>query len=428
MTPPVGTGGGDGVDPDEPRTGSHPAAGGDWAQDIDWEDPRTSDSPPPAKSRRPAWRAGAGAPRTPRTPRERRILIRRVVALAALAIIVVGGWFLASLYQPFHGAGEGSVTVNIPAGSSATQVGDLLARDGVVSSSFFFNLRANLDGKRSALKAGVYSLKRDMSYSAAITALTSKQPVSSGVFSLTIPEGLTRDQIAVLVKRAGLKGNYVTAASAKAAGLSPQAYGAHKKVRSLEGFLFPATYFLYRHAKVSTLIAKQLAAFKQNLAEVNFKYAKSKNLTRYDVLIIASIIEREAQLPSDGPKVAAVIYNRLREAIALGLDTTLLYYLHNPAGGSLTQSQLELPTLYNTRTHTGLPPTPISNPGLADLNAAAHPAHVPYLYFVVKPNACGALAFSSTQAAFNTDVAAYNAAVTADGGKLPDACPTAKKK
>jgi UPF0755 protein len=427
MTPTVENDGGGGSASDEPRTGSHPAAGGDWAQDIDWEDPRAPDTAPPAKARRTLRRSGAAGLREPRSPRQRRILIRRVVALVALIIIVVGGWFLDSLYQPFHGAGQGSLTVNIPAGSSATDIGDLLARDGVVSSSFFFNLRANLDGKRSALKAGLYTLKHDMSYSAAITALTSKQATSSGVFSLTIPEGLTRDQIAVLVKKAGLKGNYISAASAKAAGLSPQAYGAHKNVHSLEGFLFPATYFLYRHANVSALISKQLAAFQQNIAEVNFKYAKSRNLTRYDVLIIASIIEREAQLTSDGPKVAAVIYNRLREAIALGLDTTLLYYLHNPAGGSLTQSQLQLPTLYNTRTHTGLPPTPISNPGLADLNAAAHPAHVPYLYFVVKPNACGALAFSSTQAAFNRDVDRYNAAVNADHGKLPDACPTAKK-
>jgi UPF0755 protein len=427
MTPTVGSDGGGDSASDEPRTGSHPAAGGDWAQDIDWEEPRDAGNAPAAKPRRTFRRGGAAGPREPRTPRQRRILIRRVVALVALIIVVIGAWFLDSLYQPFHGAGQGSLTVNIPAGSSATEIGDLLARDGVVSSSFFFNLRANLDGKRSALKAGVYTLKHDMSYSAAIAALTGKQAASSGVFSLTIPEGLTRDQIAVLVKAAGLKGDYVTAASVKAAGFSPQTYGAHKDVHSLEGFLFPATYYLYRHAKVSALIAKQLAAFQQNVAAVNFSYAKSKNLTRYDVLIIASIIEREAQRTSDGPKVAAVIYNRLREAIALGLDTTLLYYLHNPAGGSLTQSQLQLPTLYNTRTHTGLPPTPISNPGLADLDAAAHPAHVPYLYFVVKPNACGALAFSSTQAAFNTDVDRYNAAVKADGGKLPDACPTARK-
>jgi cell division protein YceG involved in septum cleavage len=122
-----------------------------------------------------------------------------------------------------------------------------------------------------------------------------------------------------------------------------------------------------------------------------------------------------------------VIYNRLAEGIELGLDTTLLYYLHDPKGG-LTGHDLTLETPYNTRNHYGLPPTPIANPGLQALRAAARPAHDSYLYFVVKPNACGALAFSSDQAAFDDDVAAYNAAVKADHGRLPDRCPAPAKK
>jgi uncharacterized YceG family protein len=421
--------------PEEPRTGSHPAAGGDWAQDIDWEDPRSLEEQAAAKAGRSRWGGRGRTPRAPgpprerrapRTPRERRIVVRRAVALAALVIAIIGAWFAVSLFQPFHGGGSGSVTVNIPTGYSATQIGDLLARDGVVSSGFFFNLRANLDGKRSELRAGVYSLKYGMSYSAALSALTG-QSGNAGQISFTIPEGLTRDQVAVLAKKAGLRGDYVSATTASASGFSPQAYGAHKDVHSLEGFLFPDTYFVYRHSYVKPLIEEQLADFKRNLALVNLSYAKSRNLTAYDVVIIASIIEREAQRSSDGPKVAGVIYNRLREGIALGLDTTLLYYLHNPPGGSLTQAQLNLPTLYNTRLHTGLPPTPISNPGLAALRAAAHPTKSNYLYFVVKPNACGALAYATNLAEFNVEVAAYNTAVKADGGKLPDRCPTAKK-
>jgi UPF0755 protein len=224
-----------------------------------------------------------------------------------------------------------------------------------------------------------------------------------------------------------LRGNYLTASTPQAAHFSPQAYGAHKGIKSLEGFLFPATYYLYRHGWVSALVAKQLAAFKLYLAEVNLRYAKSRNLTPYDVITIASIIERESQLTSDGSKVAAVIYNRLSEGIELGLDTTLLYYLHNPKGG-LTTHDLTLQTRYNTRNHYGLPPTPIANPGLQALRAAADPAHDSYLYFVVKPNACGALAFSSNQATFDDDVASYNAAVKADHGRLPDRCPAPAKK
>jgi UPF0755 protein len=368
-------------------------------------------------ARRRAPKAGGG-------PRKR-FLLRRLVALSVLVIVVFAAWFLIELFQPFHGGGGASVTLSIPQGASGGTVGTLLAADGVVSSSFFFDLRSSLAGDSNKFRAGVYTLKRGMSYGAALSALT-QQSGNGAVISLTIPEGETRAQIAVLARKAGLRGNYLKASTATAAHFSPQAYGAHKGIKSLEGFLFPATYYLYRHGWVSSLVAKQLAAFKLYLAEVNMRYAKSKNLTPYDVITIASIIERESQLTADGSKVAAVIYNRLAEGIELGLDTTLLYYLHDPKGG-LTGHDLTLETPYNTRNHYGLPPTPIANPGLAALLAAARPAHDSYLYFVVKPNACGALAFSTNQTTFDEDVASYNAAVKADHGRLPDRCPAPAK-
>jgi uncharacterized YceG family protein len=411
-----------------PPRSSHPAAGGDWAQDLDWVDPQAAGEQQPkpglgAVLRR--WSEGrrsAGPRPAPRRPRNRRIIIRRIVALATLAVVAFAAWFLIELYQPFAGGAGTPVTVSIPAGSSGSSVGKLLADDGVVASSFFFKLRASLDGDSNKFRAGVYTLKHDMSYSAALKALT-QQSGGAAEVSLTIPPGLTRDQIAVLTRKAGLRGSYLKATTAKAAHFSPQAWGAHKGVTSLEGFLFPDTYYLYRGGWVSSLVQKQLAAFKQNFAQVSMSYARSKNLTRYDVITIASIIEREAQLTSDGPKVAAVIYNRLRESIELGMDTTLLYYLHDPKNGTLTAKQLQLSTPYNTRNHYGLPPTPIANPGLATLRAAAHPSHdEQLLYFVVKPNACGALAFSTNATSFDQDVAAYNAAVKANHGRFPGRC------
>jgi UPF0755 protein len=415
---------GHGSAPGDPRSSS-PAAGGDWAGDLDWVDPHADQAPPGEHGVKGAFTRWATRERRPRGPRSRQFLVRRLGALGVLVFVVFVAWFLLSLFQPFQGSGTGTVTVSIPTGASGGTVGTLLANDGVVSSSFFFDLRATLAGDSGKFRAGVYTLKHGMSYGAALGALT-QQAGGSAEISLTIPEGLTAEQIGVLAHKAGLRGDYVKAATAKASGFSPQAYGAHAGVTSLEGFLFPDTYFLYRHGSVSSLVAKQLAAFKLYFAQVKLAYATSKNLTPYDVVTIASIIEREAQLTSDGPKVAAVIYNRLGEGIQLGLDTTLLYYLHNPKGG-LTGHDLTLKTKYNTRLNYGLPPTPISNPGLQDLLAAAQPAHVSYLYFVVKPNACGALAFSTDLATFNTDVDIYNAAVKADHGGLPDACHAAKK-
>jgi len=153
-----------------------------------------------------------------------------------------------------------------------------------------------------------------------------------------------------------------------------------------EGFLFPATYDFFKRTPTKTLVRDQLQTFTENFAKVNLRYARKKNLTPYDVLIIASMVEKEAQAPRERPLVAAVIYNRLHNRMPLGMDSTIRYALNVPPTQSLRESELNDPTPYNTRLHKGLPPTPIANPGIASIQAAAHPAHVDYLYFVRKPD------------------------------------------
>jgi len=170
-------------------------------------------------------------------------------------------------------------------------------------------------------------------------------------------------------------------------GFNPDRYGAQNPP-SLEGFLFPATYDLPHKPNVDDLIARQLDAFNQYMDQVNMKYAKSKNLTPYDVLIIASMIEREAVVDKDRKLIAAVIYNRLHDGMPLQIDATIRYAENNWTK-PLTDSDLQINSPYNTYTHTTLPPTPIGNPGLASIQAAAHPASVDYLYYVAKPNGCG---------------------------------------
>jgi UPF0755 protein len=153
-------------------------------------------------------------------------------------------------------------------------------------------------------------------------------------------------------------------------------------VPHLEGFLFPATYDFTEDTATRDLVEMQLEAFEKAWRELDLEYARSKNLSAYDVLIIASMIEKEVQVARERPLVAAVIYNRLKIGMALGIDATLRYGLDIPPTESIRESQLEDPTPYNTRKIAGLPPTPIGNPGLASLQAAAHPADVNYLYFV----------------------------------------------
>ena len=159
-----------------------------------------------------------------------------------------------------------------------------------------------------------------------------------------------------------------------------------RRQTNLEGFLFPATYDFLRRTPSSGLVAAQLQAFCENWQTVDLSYARSKNLTPYDVLKIASMVEKEAVAPSERPLVAAVIYNRLHARMPLGIDATLRYGLNIAPTESILESQLQGDNPYNTRKLPGLPPTPIANPGLPSIRAAAHPAKVDYLYFVRKPD------------------------------------------
>jgi UPF0755 protein len=219
-------------------------------------------------------------------------------------------------------------------------------------------------------------------------------PPAPKPFRIVFPEGFTRAQMEVRVrdvaKIAQRKGHKPVKLGTKAYALaSRRALIPCFRPRAqtdLEGFLFPATYDFVASTTSQQLVQDQLQAFCEQWRQVNLSYASKKNLTPYDVLIIASMVEKEALAPDDRPLVAAVIYNRLHDRMPLGIDATLRYGLHIAPTQSILQSQLESDNPYNSRKLTGLPPTPIANPGLASIQAAAHPAHVDYLYFVRKPD------------------------------------------
>lgn len=244
-------------------------------------------------------------------------------------------------------------------------------------------------------------------------------PVVLKTVTVTIPEGYSRAQTAEIAKAEGLRGSYEKA-SVHSRYLNPSKYGG-SGAKNLEGFLFPDTFELEKHARAADLVQLQLEDFKRRIKGVNMAYARSKNLTTYDVLTIASMIEHEAGLASQRKLVAAVIYNRLHEGMPLGIDATTRFATGNYTR-PLTESELAVDSPYNTRTHTGLPPGPIGSPGLASIEAAAHPAKVDYLYYVAEPGACNKLAFSSTEAEFEEDAARYNSAREAAGGNSPDSC------
>ena len=329
-------------------------------------------------------RAPASRPPRRRPPKGRRRHSWRGRVGALIAVILAGAfiWFLVELFQPLGTSPHGDVTVVIPPHSSAKEIGNLLQHDGVIPHGVLFELRATLAGERSDLRSGTYHFQQDMSYSAVLSALT-KAPKAAPTTQLTISEGHTRAYVAALLRKQKIRGNYL-AASRHSPLLDPHRYGAPRHVPSLEGFLFPDTFTLVEPAKASKLVADQLKDFKRRFAGVNLSYARSKNLTPYDVLKVASLIEGEDASARARPLVASVIYNRLADHMMLQMDSTTRYATGNFTK-PLTVSQLKSSSPYNTRTHLGLPPTPINSPGLAAINAAAHPARTHYLYFFAKP-------------------------------------------
>ncbi len=329
---------------------------------------------------------------------------------------VLAAWFLLSLFEPFKGEGHGEVRVVVPKGAGLGEIADLLDRRGVVSSSFFFSLHARLSGGDDDLKPGSYRLRKDMSAAAALDRLAKGPPPD--VVTLTVPEGRSRPEVGRIVG-GSLDGSYLVA-SRRSRLLDPRSYGA-RHAASLEGFLFPATYELKRGRPARLLVEQQLSTFRQKIRSVDMRYARSKNLTPYDVLTIASMVEREAAVARERRLIASVIYNRLHEGIPLGIDATTRFATNNWTR-PLTRSQLRTASHYNTRRRAGLPPGPIGSPGLAAIQAAAHPARNKYLYYVVKPCGRGEHAFSTSYARFQRDSARYNRARARRGGKSPTNC------
>ena len=223
---------------------------------------------------------------------------------------------------------------------------------------------------------------------------TTALPPPPKPFRIVFPEGFTRgtmaDRVAAVAKIAERKrGKPVVLARAPyvraTTSLVVPCFTPHKRTK-VEGFLFPATYDFLAKTTSKQLVRQQVKAFCTNWKTVNLSYARSKNLTPYDVLTIASLIQGEAVVESERATIAAVIYNRLHLRMSLGIDAALRYALNIPGTESIRESQLHNSTPYNLRLHAGLPPTPIDNPGLASIQAAAHPAKVDYLYFVAKPD------------------------------------------
>jgi UPF0755 protein len=291
--------------------------------------------------------------------------------LILLLILLVAWTGVIYLFAP---TGDSEKRIVIKPGASTAQIARQLHREGIISSQVGFQIIAKLEGVSGKLKAGNYLI------SGRLTPWQVARRLARGsvdIVTITIPEGFTAQQIASLAEKNGIctKGEFLKLARSPNKELRELAAGLPAG-KSLEGFLFPDTYRLDPGADGEELIALMLKRFSQ----VAPAALSESSLSFYETVILGSIIEKEAKLQKERPLISAVFHNRLQKGMRLQSCATVAYAL-NKSHTKLSYKDLELDSPYNTYRKAGLPPEPISNPGLASLRAAARPAKVDYLYF-----------------------------------------------
>lgn len=298
------------------------------------------------------------------------------------------------------------ITVVIPAGSSTDKIANILVDDGVIASSKEFVDRVNELGQASSLQTGSYIMVGGDSIDNIINMLVSGQTGRQ----LVIPEGYNLKQIATKVEETcGISADEFYAQTQKASEYVadyPFLEGVYND--SMEGFLYPDTYRIDAQATSDQIIRMMLDRFAEQIKTVNMAYAESKNLTLYDIVTLASIVEKEYSVESDKPLVAAIFYNRLSGGITLGSDVTTYYAVGKDLTEELTKADLMSDSPYNTRhpNHYGLPAGPICNPSISTIEATANPAQVDYLYFFYS-NSEGKTMYFTNLEEFNAAWAQY---------------------
>ena len=334
---------------------------------------------------------------------------RRRLLVPLLALLLLAGLGGGALYggrsllgkvgstPDFEGQGSGSVLVRVQPGDTATDIAATLVGQGVVKSEKAFRNAAKSDPRSVGIQPGTYRLRKQMSGAAALLLML--DPASRVLARVTVPEGLTvAATLKLIAEKTKLRFADLQAAvrNTKALGLPSYAKG------RLEGFLFPETYDLEPGTSATGLLASMVAMYKERVEGSGLsRRAADVGLDPYRLLIVASLVERETQRVEERPKVARVIYNRLDQDYYLGVDAAILYGLGR-SGGTLTAADLARRTPYNNRLVKGLPPTPISNPGLASIRGSVAPAAGPWLYYVLDADRSGRHLFTDDRDEFNT--------------------------
>ncbi len=352
--------------------------------------------------------------------KQKRFPVGLLVLLILIFVLTSGFLSYKMLTGPKAPTDKSYVAVTIPSGASTAQIGSQLEKEGIIVSGLAFNLYSRTHDLSSQYKAGTYSLQRSMNVAK---------------IAQTMAEGKTDNE-----KFTVIAGNheYEIGASLAKAGMVDEAkfkkviettdftekydflQDAQKNKHILEGYLYPDTYELPLGSSEKQVVEKMLDGFQSVFTDDLKARAQKRGMTINQVVIVASIIEREAGIDDDRAKIASVIYNRLNKKMALQMDSTVAYAMSvdgNEKKADLSNADTRYDSPYNTYLNKGLPPGPICSPSLKSIQAALYPAKTDYLYFVLSARLDGSCVFSKTSAQFSKDVAAYDKAKKAQQAK-----------
>ncbi|MEX2458259.1 MAG: endolytic transglycosylase MltG [Actinomycetota bacterium] len=311
-----------------------------------------------------------------RQPRRRALLVLGI--LAVVMLLVIGGAGGYYLYATGASGDQEAVSLEIPEGSTTSQIADLLEERDVIRSALMFRVMARFRGLGGSIEAGRYELTTNMSLNAVFDTL-GEGPVPIPTVTFGFPEGLRVDQVA---DRAAEQLGFTRKAFLNAANgelsLSPYL---PESAETLEGFLFPKVYEFFPNPKPRAVIERMLQQFRIEAADLPWSNAEALGVSPYQVVTIASLIEREARVEPDRAKIARVIYNRLAEDHPLEIDATIQYCLRDNRPILLVEREIDC--AHNTYGNAGVPPTPIASPGRASLEAALSPAEGDWFFYVV---------------------------------------------
>ena len=304
------------------------------------------------------------------------------IIVAIIVILIIIATFVVIQVGPYNKNNKDDIVIDIPTGSTLSQVTDILKENNLIKNKTLFKLYIRISNNTSKLKSGKYLFNQSYSNKEIVKDLSEGKIYNYGT-KITIPEGSTSFEIIdILTKnKLGNKNTYEKLINNPKEFVEKFKFLDDEQIISLEGFLYPSTYYFDEDVTEKEVLNYMLETFKSKYSEKLQKRQEEMKKSLYEIINLASIVEKEAVLDEDRPIIASVFYNRIKIGMPLQSDATIQYAFEERKK-SITYDDLKIDSPYNTYKVKGLPPTPIANPGIKSIEAVLYPADTEYLYFV----------------------------------------------